>query len=85
MNIYISPRADVQLTSWSFTNSRPKMNTLDTADGRSHYFVFYSHGVRPKEPWKFWLELKVSYGMAQKASVMGLVACADCLQLLINL
>jgi len=60
INIYLSPKPGVQLTGWSVGDGAPQPTEMASYSERPHYFIFYSYGTKPEQPFELRIDFQVS-------------------------
>ena len=53
--------AGANLVNWSIGNHKPMPSNTPVRHLRKDYFVYYSHGTKPKEPYMFWIDVQVRF------------------------
>ena len=60
MSVYIELEKGTNMTRWSVGNGHPHPYKMSDAYDKDNFFIYYSYGKQPSQPWSFWIEIDVS-------------------------
>ncbi|GAB1611077.1 endoplasmic reticulum metallopeptidase 1-like [Argonauta hians] len=75
MTLYVMPDPKATLESWSLSKDKPRLARMPAYTSQKVYFIYYSHAVKPDQPWTFSLEFTVPPEWPDNATVTDIAFC----------